>query len=680
MSDQTAIAELGQVLQAVDPLDPSSLIPVLEGFEKLAKDDALETPCREAAGRAAQLTEKIILAEVADPQKALEGLQAMAEALNQAAAGELDPDAIPELAWTEPDSDAQGEEAPEDDQPPEDEETKAMNAQLFQEFSVETEDHLDASEASLLEIEGGADWKSRVDAIFRAFHTIKGASSFLHLKRMSRLTHDAENLLKEIRDGRLTFTKDRITLLLEVVDMLRTLNKEVKGEIKTDAAFDEKLNQMVPTIKQSLAMTEEDKKILAGGADKADGLAGGGGASGEETGKKSDKILRVPMGRVDDVLNLVGELAVLQSMVFQSRDVAAFNSPALQRQVAEVQKVTRVLQSTTMSMRMVSVKRLFQRMLRVIRDVSNKTGKEVKTVLSGEDTEIDRRIVEKMADPLIHIVRNAVDHGIETAEERTLHGKPPEGTVHLDAFHEAGTVVIQVTDNGKGINPERIRQKAFERGLIQEGDPLDQKLILDCLCSSGFSLAQKTTEFSGRGVGLDVVRQTVMDLKGDISLQSEPGQGTTWRISMPLTLAIIEGITISCCQQSFILPVDIVERSLTMEAAQRSTIQDKDEILSLDDGIVPIWRLSSLLNLTPPKKDAEARSSHQGAIVLIKIPQGRFALMVDAVLRNQQVVVKGLGERFDGLVGISGCTIMEEGQVTLILDGLGLMKLGKGEV
>jgi two-component system chemotaxis sensor kinase CheA len=323
-----------------------------------------------------------------------------------------------------------------------------------------------------------------------------------------------------------------------------------------------------------------------------------------------------------------------------------------------------------MSMRMVPVRQTFQKMARLVRDLSKKSGKPVDLVLAGEDTELDRKVVEDINDPLMHMIRNSVDHGIESPEKRRAAGKSPAGRLSLSAYHQGAAIVIAIQDDGGGLNQDRILAKAIENGLIPAGAQLTTSEIHQLIFRPGFSTAEKITEVSGRGVGMDVVRRNIETLRGRIEIQSEPGQGTTFLIKLPLTLAIVEGLLLRVGRERFVMPTFAIRESLRPAPNRVHSIKGKPRMVQVRDTLLPLMYLSEVFNIP----DAEADPCN-ATVVVIEDDGRHVALMVDQLLGKQEVVVKTLGPAFSEVRGVSGGAILGDGRVGLILDAGGVVAL-----
>jgi two-component system chemotaxis sensor kinase CheA len=383
------------------------------------------------------------------------------------------------------------------------------------------------------------------------------------------------------------------------------------------------------------------------------------GAGQQESGS-----IRVATEKVDKLINLVGEIVIVQSMIHQVvTDFSAEKLYRLQEAVMDMERNTRELQERVMAVRMLPIGNIFSRFPRLVRDLANTFNKNIALQILGEETELDKGVIERIGDPLTHLIRNAVDHGVDTPEERRKTGKPEQGTVRLQAFHQGGNVVIEVADDGRGLNTEKIRQKAVEQGLISATDVLSDEQIHMLIFQAGFSTAAVITDVSGRGVGMDVVRKNVEALKGTITIHSEKGKGTTFRIKLPLTLAILDGLTLQVGQQIFIVPLTSIVESIRPLRENVKTVLGKGEIVVVRGQFLPLLRLHRLFGVQGRTTDPT-----QALVVILENDGDQAALMVDELVGQQQVVIKSLEAHYQKVEGVAGATIMGDGRVALILD------------
>ncbi len=373
--------------------------------------------------------------------------------------------------------------------------------------------------------------------------------------------------------------------------------------------------------------------------------------------------VRLDTEKIDALVDLVGELLIAQSMVVQHPEVMRLEDRELSRHLRQLARITSDLQHNAMSLRMVPVRGAFQKMNRLVPALSPSLGKQVQLQLVGEEIELDRNIVEQLSDPLVHMVRNCLDHGIESPQERTASGKPAQGTVRLEAMHQGGGIVIRISDDGRGMDPARILAKAMERGLVGPDFSGNDKDIFDLIFAPGFSTAEQVTDISGRGVGMDVVRSSISRLRGRTEVQSAPGQGSSFTIFLPLTLAIIDGMLVRVGSARFIIPTLSIRESFRPRPGQVSTVQGQGELVSVRGRLIPLLRLARQLGLEGALEDPT-----QGLLVVTQAGAHVYAFLVDELIGKKEVVIKSLGEAFRHLSGLSGAAILGDGQPTLILD------------
>ena len=380
--------------------------------------------------------------------------------------------------------------------------------------------------------------------------------------------------------------------------------------------------------------------------------------------------IRVSVEKIDELMNTVGELVITQAMLSQLG--SHFDGPdaeKLRAGLGQLERNMRELQESVMRVRMLPITFVFSRFPRMVRDLAQRLGKQIELKLTGEQTELDKTVLEKIGDPLVHLVRNSIDHGIESPEARIAAGKPAEGTVHLDACHRGGNIAVEVSDDGGGLDRDRILAKARARGLVGPNDTLTDPEIHELIFVPGFSTAEKTTDLSGRGVGMDVVRRNVKELGGKIELKSEPGRGSRFIITLPLTLAIVDGQSVAVGTETYIVPLISIVESMQLKATGITRLSGHSEVLSFRGDYLPIIRLHELFGVEP-----RSRALHEGLVVVAEGDGRRVGLFVDDLLGQQQVVIKSLEANYGHIEGVSGATILGDGSVALILDVPGLIR------
>ena len=599
---------------------------------------------------------------------------------------------------------------------------------LLQDFLTEARGHLDNADVQLLTIENEPEDQEALNALFRSFHTIKGGAGFLDLSDISELSHVAEDLLDKARKGSLLLNGPVVDVVFESVDALRRLLDAVEKALTSGEAVepDSELSLLHARLKLALTgqMTEDapssapvhpDKRLgeilvesgrtseedvekilstkegqaklgealVREGKVKASEVAGAlraqkqarnpkqEGARGKQEAVKVRETVKIDTDRLDKLLDVIGELVIAESIVSQDDEILVDASHRVTRNLRQLHKITRSVQELGMSMRMVAIRPTFQKMARLVRDLARKSGKKVEFVTNGEDTELDRSVVEKINDPLIHLVRNSLDHGIEDdPAKRVAAGKPEVAKVELRAFHRGGNIFIEIEDDGRGLNREAILEKAREKGVVEDGSELSDKEVFHLIFAPGFSTAKQITDVSGRGVGMDVVKRNIEALRGNIELISTPGKGTTVSMQLPLTLAIIEGLNILVGEERYIVPTLSVIESMRPTMRDINTVNNRSEMLKVRGALMPLYRISRIFDIPGAEEDPEK------ALVMIVESQGKqVALMVDKLLGQQQVVIKSLGRGMGKVQGISGGAIMPDGRVGLIMDISEVVKL-----
>ncbi len=537
----------------------------------------------------------------------------------------------------------------------------AQDPELINDFIVESREHLQAIEQNVLVLEQDPSAADPIHAIFRAFHTIKGIAGFLEFQDIRDVSHETETLLDQARNGNLEAGPQVIDVILEAADYLtREINRIEAGGTELPAPTGRLLNKL--------------RDALAGPAKDADANIVALSRAVEESndppkatksGKKAvvTSSIKVDTAKLDFLVDMVGEMVIAQSLVRHSPDLANVQSQALLRNVAQLSRITGEVQKTAMSMRMVPIGMLFQKMARLIRDTSRKAGKQAELVTVGEDTELDRNIVEELADPLMHMVRNAIDHGIEAPKERIAAGKPPVAKIELRAAHQGGHILIEIADDGRGMNRDAIFNKAVERGIISANTTLPDVDVFNLIFEPGFSTAEKVTDISGRGVGMDVVKRHIQKLRGRTEIQTTLGKGTTFQLKLPLTLAIIDGLIVGVGGERYIVPIFTVKELLRPTEGMVTTVEGRREIALVRERVLPVVRLYRRFGVTPRTKDPL-----ESLLIITESQGAEYCLMVDALLGKQEVVIKSLGEAFRNITGIAGGAILGDGRVGLILE------------
>ncbi|MDL1962761.1 MAG: chemotaxis protein CheA [Deltaproteobacteria bacterium] len=582
--------------------------------------------------------------------------------------------------------------------------------ELIGEFIAEGSDLITNAEEALLTLENDPDDMDAVGTVFRAFHTIKGTAAFMELNILSEMAHHAESLLSRVRDREIRYTGGYADLALRSLDMLKELIQAVEQALGGEPLskpkgydelmrilenpeqagisedFDEAATPRVGDllVAQGSAERQQVEEAAALYPEKQIGAAivKSKAASIEDVGRairtqkkiqRSKQVvqssIRVNTDRLDRLINMMGELVIAHSMVAQDEIIINNGHHELLKKIVHTSKIVRELQHMGMSMRMIPLKSTFQKMTRLVRDLSRKVGKNINFVTEGEETEIDRNMVDIVKDPLVHMVRNAVDHGIELPDVRKKTGKPEYGTVRLSAYHSAGNVVVEIKDDGNGLDREKLIAKAIEKEIISDGNLLSDREVFNLIFEPGFSTAKVVSDVSGRGVGMDVVKKNIETLRGQVEIQSEPGKGSVFKMRLPLTLAIIDGMVIRAGRETYVVPIASIVTSLRPNPEDLSTVLNQGEMLSLQGKLIPLFRLDSLFDIRGAEQDPT-----RAIVMVIEDNESQACLLIDELIGRQQVVIKTLGESMRDIPGISGGAIMPNGRVGLILDVGGLVK------
>ncbi|MEV6487146.1 chemotaxis protein CheA [Actinoplanes sp. NPDC051633] len=593
--------------------------------------------------------------------------------------------------------------------------------EIVGEFLMESHENLDQIDRDLVDLEQEPNSRDLISRIFRAIHTIKGTSGFLAFGRLETLAHAGESLLSRLRDGVQPVTPETITTLLATIDGVRSLLTAIEetgneGDVDVDAIISTVHAQMqAPSSEAPPAKAAEETPVPldeatrpapepvegqrkplgemlveSGAAHPADvgsalaqQLEGDDRKLGtilldegkaqpaavnealqQQTPKRSvaDQAIRVDVDLLDNLMNMVGELVLARNQLV--RGVMETGDSALVRIAQRLGMITSELQEGIMKTRMQPIDHIWSKLPRVVRDLSNSLGKQVHLDMQGKETELDRSLLEAVKDPLTHLVRNAVDHGIQVPELRTAAGKPAEGTLTLRAYHEGGHVAVEVADDGAGMDVNRIAEKAVEKGLIRADQVagMDKREIMAMVFQPGFSTAAQVTNVSGRGVGMDVVKTNIERIGGTVSVDSTLGEGTVWRLNIPLTLAIIQALTVDCGDQRYVIPqVAVLELVFIDGQSTKIEYASGAPVYRLRGKLLPLVRLDRALGLEV--------GGDQGVYIMVLQADGRrFGLVVDRVLNTEEVVVKALNSRFKEIGMYAGATILGDGKVGLILD------------
>ncbi len=566
--------------------------------------------------------------------------------------------------------------------------------EIISEFLTEAEESLDKIDPLFVEIEKKGYDKDLLNEIFRIMHTIKGAAGFLGFQQVVDVAHSAENVLKKLRDGEITFTKELIDVILHSVDMLRILLEHIKlkdGEQEDISSLLKDLDALLTDGQEACEVhcqTIETESTVENTTEQAS-------VSGEivekichvnETKEKvqperreSQQTLRVDVSKLDKVMDLTGEVVLVRNRLLNivsylelkySDDPFVHN---LFETVSFLDLVTSDMQIAVMKMRMQPIKKVFGKFPRLVRDISGSLGKEVNLKISGEDTEVDKSVIEHIGDPLVHIIRNSIDHGIEPMDDRRLKGKDEKGLIEIMAYQKGNQIVIEVRDDGKGIDLNKVKEKAISKGLItlEEAGRMSENEIINLIFQPGFSTVDVATELSGRGVGMDVVKTNISRLNGYVEVNTKKGEGTCFKIIIPLTLAIIQVLMVGAGKAQYAIPLTNIEETLKISKKDITGVAGTN-VINIRGRVLPIYELSLITGINGSNDDPYRY------VVVVSIGEVKFCLALDELLGQEEIVIKNIDGLQTDSSYVLGATITGEGKVVLILDPAGISRYKLG--
>ena len=525
-------------------------------------------------------------------------------------------------------------------------------------FIAEAEDSLQLMEQQAMAAESDPDNPDLLDDIFRVAHTIKGNAAALGFPELAGFAHILEDLLDRLRDKHLALSSDVVSLILNATDAFRALFEGVSQGVDGLTPAQQELKERIVSKVAALTSTGQVTAV-----DEGPSPVKVAGSAVQESRHRS---LRVEVDKLDKMLNLTGEIAIIQGRLRRMAEELAVDSKGYVVELhSECQRLQKELQEQVMSARMVPIGPLFQHLARAVRDLSRSQKKQARLDAVGCDVEVDTRVFEQLKDPLLHMIRNAIDHGLEVPETRIASGKNPCGVLQLKASHASGNILIQLSDDGAGFNRKRILEKAKAANLIDDGERLSDQEVFRLVFNAGFSTAEHVTELSGRGVGMDVVKRNIESLRGSIDIESVEGSGSTFTLRLPLTLAIIAGFSVMSGNETYVIPLETISECLDLPAEHIAS--DGGGVISLRGEALPFVRLSNVLGTTGVKTKRES-------VIVLQFGNQRAGLAVDQLLGESQAIIKPLDRLFHKVPGISGSTILGDGRVALILDVTTLMR------
>jgi len=572
-----------------------------------------------------------------------------------------------------------------------------ITPEILQKFIEESDEQLGLIETALLNLEKTPGNDELIMEAFRGFHTFKGNCSFMGYPELERLGHKTETILEIIQKGKAEAEPEIIQSLLHMVDVFRRAVTGISQNgfeyIDNISLLDDFLDDIVsalnvgktfgPEMIKPETVQPEALYLLRSPpyndrrseTDSSIEIEHSTRIAAQKSRTLIRQDIRVNIEKLDNLINLVGELVIAETMVAGNPDLKGFEFENFERSSGHLKKIIRELQEVALSLRMIPIAGIFRKMIRLVHDLSIKAGKKIELTLSGEDTEIDKTVAELIADPLVHLVRNAVDHGIETPEERNAAGKTETGEIRIEAKHEGGEIWIIINDDGRGLIREKIIPKAIHQGIIgKDNAGMTDDEVFKLIFRPGFSTAETITDISGRGVGMDVVKKNIERINGHIHIDSKPGKGTEIFLRIPLTLAIIDGMIVRVGNARYIIPLLSIQESIQVEKTKITVAMAGQELVNIRGELIPVIRLYELHGIEP-----DIRLIHEGLIIIIHYGEESAGILVDEIIGEQQAVIKGLPGCIGKIEGISGCTILEDGEIALILDTGGLIRKSRNK-
>ena len=574
---------------------------------------------------------------------------------------------------------------------PPDELQLTITPAMTKQFITESTELLETAEEALLNLENEPDNKEYLSQAFRALHSFKGNSGFFGYSDLQQVSHQAETVLGEIRDAKESCDSKIISLLLEILDFIRGgINQISQGKNPKIIGKMGVINLLKDTLKnlnkpQTRSIPEPDKSkttkdniVNRKAEEHRSGSDRRSGDDRRRSGRRMSDLtthrqsVRVDVEKLDSLLDIVSELVIAEAMVAQNPDLKGLHIPLdrFEKSVMQLDKITRSLQDVVTSIRMVPLSGTFRKMIRLVRDLSQKAGKHVELEIIGEETEMDKTVIELITDPLVHIIRNSIDHGLETPQGRKTAGKSPQGNVTLEAKYVGGEVWITITDDGRGLDRHKILKKASDKGIIlDDGSELNDEEVWQIIFQPGISTADQITSVSGRGVGMDVVRRNIENIRGKVDIHSEKNKGTSVVLKIPLTLAIIDGMVVRVGKTRYTIPIMDIRESWQPSPDTITKLMNGQEIADFRGRLHPVIRLHDLFHI-----DADCKKLSDGIIIMAENDGKTTCLFADELLGQQQIVIKGLSDYIGNRDYISGCTILGDGDVSLIINVAGISK------
>ncbi len=537
--------------------------------------------------------------------------------------------------------------------------------EILEDFLIEAFEMIEQLDQDLIKLEHNPKDLELLNRIFRVAHTIKGSSSFLNINILTNLTHNIEDVLNKARHGDLVITPNIMDIVLESIDLMKILLINIR-----DSGTDNGNVDITDVVKKLQAISQENKSIKKSQNTKKDKTT---------VSANVGQTVRVDVKRLDHLMNLIGELVLGKNRLMSIYDSIEerYNGEQfleeLNQVVSSISIITTDLQLTVMQTRMLSISKIFNKFPRIVRNLARDMDKNIDLIISGEETKLDKSIIEEIGDSLVHIIRNSCDHGIESPKERIKKGKSEVGRIELKAYNESNYIVIEITDDGKGLDPDSLKQRALEKGIINECEvgTMTDKEAFYLVFKAGFSTAKAVTNVSGRGVGMDVVKTNIEKLNGIIDIESKIDKGTALKLKIPLTVAIMQALIIKVQDEYYAIPLNSVLETIRINQDEIHLLEGKS-MLRLREEILTLVRLSDIFKI-----DTVLKNSNKSYVVIVGIAENKIGIIVDYLIGQEEVVIKSLGYYLKGTKGIAGATIRSNGKIALIIDVASMINMAR---
>ncbi len=546
--------------------------------------------------------------------------------------------------------------------------------ELYEIFLMEGREILDSIENDIIKLEEDKNNIDHLKSIFRGFHNIKGVAASYQFNNMGKLSHKLEDMLDLARNNKLDINNEFSSIILKGVDILRVILTEAEKGIKDKKILIKKIDDLdiisrvESYIKNNILKKGQPKKTETKPAKKGkEGDIDKMRSSSDTVSLHEALFVKVEISKMDQLNDLAGELVIIENMLVSNKEIRQLENKDIEETMVKLKRITKSLEDVSLKLRMIPIKETFSKLKRIVRDYTMQSGKKINLVIKGEETEIDRNVVEEIYEPLVHLLRNACDHGIEELEDRVQKRKAETGRIELKAFYKGRSIIIDIKDDGKGMDAKKILKKAVQKGIVKPGEKLAKSEIFKLIFQPGFSTADNVTSISGRGVGMDIVLKGINSMQGKIEVKTEIDKGTLIRIILPLTVGIIDGMVVRIGREKFIIPTEYIKRTFQLKPKDYHKVANKGEMIMFQENLLNLFRIDTIFNI-----EGGVRDQFAGIIITVEGMLRDYCILVDEVIGKQEIVIKALGHYLEKSDGIAGGAILGDGKVGLIIDVSGL--------